>query len=101
MELVGRLLARIARGQGGELLTRWPDGPGWITALLGPPDAYQVGGTGPQASWALATVGAASVLTALSVILMPIAVPLCGARVRTAAPYPRHIRTDSAMRCPG
>jgi ADP-dependent phosphofructokinase/glucokinase len=62
VELVGRVLARIARGQGGELLTRWPGGPGWITALLGPPDQYQVGGTGPQASWALATVGAASVL---------------------------------------
>jgi len=61
-ELVSRVLARITDGRGGELLTRWPGGPGWITAVLGPPDQYQLGGTGPQASWALATVGAASVL---------------------------------------
>jgi ADP-dependent phosphofructokinase/glucokinase len=61
-ELVGRVLARITGGQGGELLARWPDGPGWITAVLGKPDRYQLGGTGPQVSWALATVGAASVL---------------------------------------
>lgn len=60
--LVAQVLARITNGKGGELLTRWPDGPGWITAVLGPPDQYQLGGTGPQASWALATVGAASVL---------------------------------------
>ena len=61
-ELVAQVLARITSGKGGELLTRWPDGPGWMTAVLGPPDQYQLGGTGPQASWALATVGAASVL---------------------------------------
>jgi ADP-dependent phosphofructokinase/glucokinase len=62
VELAGRVLARITDGQGGELLTRWPSGPGWITGVLGTPDQYQLGGTGPQASWALATVGAASVL---------------------------------------
>jgi ADP-dependent phosphofructokinase/glucokinase len=61
-ELVGRVLARITRGQGGELLTRWPTGPDWIKAMLGAPDRYQLGGTGPQACWALATVGAAGVL---------------------------------------
>jgi ADP-dependent phosphofructokinase/glucokinase len=61
-ELAGRVLARISRGRGGELLTRWPGGPAWISARLGAPDRYQLGGTGPQASWALATVGAASVL---------------------------------------
>jgi ADP-dependent phosphofructokinase/glucokinase len=49
-------------GRGGELLTRWPAGPAWICALLGPPDRHQVGGTGPQASWALAAVGGRSVL---------------------------------------
>jgi ADP-dependent phosphofructokinase/glucokinase len=61
-ELAVRVLARIAAGRGGELLTRWPGGPAWITAMLGPPDRYQLGGSGPQASWALATVGAPSVL---------------------------------------
>jgi ADP-dependent phosphofructokinase/glucokinase len=61
-ELVDRVLSRIVAGRGGELLTRWPAGPAWICALLGPPDRHQVGGTGPQASWALAAVGAHSVL---------------------------------------
>ena len=61
-ELVNRVLGRIVAGRGGELLTRWPGGPAWICALLGPPDRHQVGGTGPQASWALAAVGGRSVL---------------------------------------
>ena len=61
-ELAARVLARITGGRGGELLTRWPAGPDWTTAVLGPPDRYQLGGSGPQASWAPATVGAPSVL---------------------------------------
>jgi ADP-dependent phosphofructokinase/glucokinase len=61
-ELLARVMARIVNGRGGELLTRWPGGPAWISELLGPPDRHQVGGTGPQASWALAAVGAESVL---------------------------------------
>jgi ADP-dependent phosphofructokinase/glucokinase len=61
-DLLNRVLARISRGRGGELLTRWPGGPAWVSGLLGSPDRYQLGGTGPQASWALATVRAASVL---------------------------------------
>jgi hypothetical protein len=61
-ELLDRVLARIMAGRGGELLTRWPAGPAWICALLGPPARHQVGGTGPQASWALAAVGGRSVL---------------------------------------
>ena len=60
--LMGRVLDRIGQGRGGELLTRWPSGPAWIMDLLGEPDRYQVGGTGPQASWALATLGARTVL---------------------------------------
>lgn len=60
--LLSRVMTWISRGRGGELLTRWPGGPDWIAGLLGPPDRYQLGGTGPQASWTLATVGAASVL---------------------------------------
>lgn len=61
-DLLDRVLARITAGRGGELLTRWPAGPSWICALLGAPDRHQVGGTGPQASWALAAVGGRSVL---------------------------------------
>lgn len=60
--LLDRILDRIVHGRGGELLTRWPAGPAWVSGLLGEPDRYQVGGTGPQASWALATLGARSVL---------------------------------------
>jgi ADP-dependent phosphofructokinase/glucokinase len=61
-ELLARILARIAQDRGGELVTRWPAGPAWIGELLGQPDRHQVGGTGPQASWALAALGARSVL---------------------------------------
>ncbi len=61
-ELLDRVLDRIMLGRGGELLTRWPAGPTWICALLGSPDRHQVGGTGPQASWALAAVGGHSIL---------------------------------------
>jgi ADP-dependent phosphofructokinase/glucokinase len=61
-ELAARVLSRITQSRGGELVTRWPGGPAWIYGLLGQPDRYQVGGTGPQASWALATIGARSVL---------------------------------------
>ena len=60
--LADRILDRIRHGRGGELLTRWPGGPDWVFGLLGEPDRYQVGGTGPQASWALAALGARSVL---------------------------------------
>jgi ADP-specific Phosphofructokinase/Glucokinase conserved region len=61
-ELAVRVLARITAGRGGELLTRWSGGPDWIMAVLGQPDRHQIGGSGPQASWTLATVGAPSVL---------------------------------------
>jgi len=61
-ELADRILDRTRHGRGGELLTRWPEGPAWVSGLLGEPDRYQVGGTGPQASWALAALGARSVL---------------------------------------
>jgi ADP-specific Phosphofructokinase/Glucokinase conserved region len=61
-DLAARVLSRITQGRGGELVTRWPGGPAWVCGLLGQPDRYQVGGTGPQASWALAAIGARSVL---------------------------------------
>jgi ADP-dependent phosphofructokinase/glucokinase len=60
--LLDRVLDRIAHDRGGELLTPWPTGPQWVFNLLGKPERHQVGGTGPQASWALATIGARSVL---------------------------------------
>lgn len=61
-DLAARVLSRITQGRGGELVTRWPGGPAWVCGLLGQPDRHQVGGTGPQASWALAAIGARSVL---------------------------------------
>jgi ADP-dependent phosphofructokinase/glucokinase len=61
-DLIASVRSRITTGRGGELLTRWPGGPAWIRGLLGQPDRYQIGGTGPQASWALAAIGARSVL---------------------------------------
>lgn len=60
--LLDRVLDRIAHARGGELLTRWPAGPRWVFNRLGTPDRHQVGGTGPQSSWALAAIGAHSVL---------------------------------------
>lgn len=61
-KVLKRVLDRVAAARGGELLTRWPAGVRWFADLLGNPDLRQVGGTGPQASWALAELGAPSVL---------------------------------------
>src|SRR5712692_10834643 len=56
------ILERIAEARGGELFREWDEGPAWAENLLGPPTRLQVGGTGPQAAWALALLGAPSVL---------------------------------------
>jgi hypothetical protein len=61
-QVLSHVLERVFAGRGGELLHRWPAGPAWFIRLLGEPDRYQLGGTGPQASWALAVLGAPSVL---------------------------------------
>ncbi|MGP3989760.1 hypothetical protein [Streptomyces sp. 3N207] len=61
-DLLTEILGRVEAARGGELVRHWPGGPRWLTALLGRPGRYQLGGTGPQVSWALATVGAPSVL---------------------------------------
>jgi ADP-dependent phosphofructokinase/glucokinase len=61
-ELLTEILSRVDAARGGELVVHWPGGFRWFEALLGPPCRYQLGGTGPQVSWALATVGADSVL---------------------------------------
>jgi len=58
----GAILARIAEARGGELFREWDDGPAWTENLLGSPSRLQVGGTGPQAAWALAMLDAPSVL---------------------------------------
>src|SRR5688572_13663466 len=47
---------RAQRGIGGEVRVEWPDGPTWLTAHV--PVSYALGGTGPQAGWTLAAVGA-------------------------------------------
>jgi ADP-dependent phosphofructokinase/glucokinase len=61
-ELLAQVLGRVLAGRGGEILRHWVGGPAWISALLGPPDRQQLGGTGPQASATLAVLGAPSVL---------------------------------------
>jgi ADP-dependent phosphofructokinase/glucokinase len=61
-ELLAEVFRRLAAARGGELLHRWAGAPAWLGALLGEPDRTQLGGTGPQASWALAVLGAPSVL---------------------------------------
>ncbi|WP_349345433.1 ADP-dependent glucokinase/phosphofructokinase [Streptomyces rapamycinicus] len=53
---------RIRQGHGGEIVELWPGGTEWVSTLLGAPDQVQLGGSGPQASWALAVLGAPSVV---------------------------------------
>lgn len=60
--LARRIIDRIGAGRGGEIVSIWDDGPSWLTGTLGDPDARLVGGNAAQASWALAMVGAPSVL---------------------------------------
>ncbi|MGW2331414.1 ADP-dependent glucokinase/phosphofructokinase [Streptomyces sp. NPDC001700] len=61
-EVAAEVIGRIRDGRGGEIALPWPGGTDWVGALLGPPDRVQLGGTGPQASWALAVLGAPSVV---------------------------------------
>lgn len=51
---------RAARGIGGEVRVEWPEGPGWLTDKLAPPQS--LGGTGPHATWVLSALGADAVL---------------------------------------
>lgn len=46
----------------GELYWDWPDGTEWLQDVLGVPDRCQLGGTGPQAAWALDVLGARSIM---------------------------------------
>jgi ADP-dependent phosphofructokinase/glucokinase len=52
----------MANERDGEVVFEWAGGDEWLREVLGPPGRAQVGGTGPQAAWALATLGAACVL---------------------------------------
>src|SRR5438105_13392541 len=56
------VLERIAEARGGELFREWDEGPAWAENLLGSPNRLQLGGTGPQAAWSLATLGAPSLV---------------------------------------
>jgi ADP-dependent phosphofructokinase/glucokinase len=60
--LAAEVLSRVRDGRGGALCVNWPAGERWITDLLGAPASLQLGGTGPQAAWALATLGAPAIV---------------------------------------
>lgn len=51
---------RAASGVGGEVRLDWPQGPGWLAGHV--PIAYALGGTGPQAAWSLAAIGASALI---------------------------------------
>lgn len=51
---------RARRGIGGEVRVDWPEGPAWLARHV--PVAYALGGTGPQAAWSLAEIGARALI---------------------------------------
>jgi len=55
-----QLLARAARGVGGEMRVEWPEGPAWLAGHVRIRTA--MGGTGPHAAWVLSTLGAPALL---------------------------------------
>jgi ADP-dependent phosphofructokinase/glucokinase len=61
-QLAAETLSRVHDGRGGALCVNWPAGAGWIAGLLSEPSRLQLGGTGPQAAWALASVGAPAII---------------------------------------
>ncbi len=52
------VIDRVERGRGGTITQVWPQGADLFGNLLGAPDRIQVGGTVPQAAWALSELGA-------------------------------------------
>jgi ADP-dependent phosphofructokinase/glucokinase len=54
------LLGRAEQGIGGEVRVDWPDGPHWL--LAHETFDFALGGTGPQAAWTLATIGARALI---------------------------------------
>lgn len=51
---------RACRGIGGEVRIDWPEGPAWLARHV--PIAFALGGTGPQAAWSLAAIGAKALI---------------------------------------
>jgi len=60
--LAHEALGRIRSGRDGEIFLPAPELAHWLQTHLGTPVSQQVGGTAAQASWALAELGASSVL---------------------------------------
>ena len=48
------------RSIGGEVRVDWPEGPAWLARHV--PITYALGGTGPQAAWSLAEIGAPALI---------------------------------------
>ena len=61
-ELVSGVSREVYSGSDAELYLDWPEGPTWVKGVLGDPDRAQVGGTGPQAAWALGALGMHTVM---------------------------------------
>jgi ADP-dependent phosphofructokinase/glucokinase len=51
---------RARRGIGGEVRIDWPEGPTFLAKHV--PITYALGGTGPQAAWSLAAIGAPALI---------------------------------------
>lgn len=51
---------RARQGIGGEIRVEWPEGPVWLAEHV--PITYALGGTGPQAAWSLAEIGAPALI---------------------------------------
>lgn len=83
-QLAAEIIARIGNGRGGALCLNWPSGPAWAHRLFGEPAVLQLGGTGPQAAWALTTLGAPAIVALTDrsdeqLSVLPRGVKLCDA----------------------
>jgi ADP-dependent phosphofructokinase/glucokinase len=56
------MVDRIIQGHGGEIAVEWSHGPSWFAGAIRPPDRLQAGGTGAQAAWTLAELGARCIM---------------------------------------
>lgn len=61
-EIARSVLQLLYEERDGELFSDWPEGPSWLQRMFGPPQRVQLGGTGPQAAWALDVLRATSVM---------------------------------------